>query len=91
MNLLEKKVKKAKKANKEVIVALMLDDMSLKKHIDFDSKSSTFKGFVDVGTGVTDDDSRPATEALIIMAVGVNGHFKIPIGYFFIAGKGPLK
>jgi hypothetical protein len=87
-NLLEQKVKYAKEKNKPpVIVALMMDDMSIKKHIDYDSKSSSFKGYVDIGTGPMEEDLKPATDALIFMAVGVNWHFKIPLGYFFIAGK----
>ena len=86
-DLLKQKVDFAKEKNKPpVIVALMLDDMSIKKHIDYDSKSSSFKGYVDLGTGSMDEDSKPATDALIFMAVGVNWHFKIPLGYFFIAG-----
>jgi len=90
LNLLAQKVTVSKKANQDVIVALMLDDMSIKKQIDYDSKSSTFKGYVDVGAGVTDEEVKPATEVLIFMAVGVNCHFKIPIGYFFIAGEKQL-
>ena len=87
LKLLAQKVTDAKEVNQEVIVALMLDDMSIKKQIEYDSKSSTFKGYVDVGAGVTEEEAKPATELLIFMAVGVNCHFKIPIGYFFIAGE----
>jgi hypothetical protein len=88
LKLLEQKVKYAEEKKKpEVIVSLMLDDMSIKKQIDYDAKTSSFKGFVDLGTGAVDDDSKPATEALILMVVGVNYHFKIPIGYFFISGS----
>ncbi len=86
LNLLAQKVTVAKELNQEVIVALMLDDMSIKKQIEYDSKSDSFKGYINFGAGVTEEDAKPATEVLIIMAVGVNCHFKIPIGYFFISG-----
>jgi hypothetical protein len=85
-NVLKEKVEEGKAHNKSVFVALMLDDMSVKKQIEYDSKSSSFKGFVNIGAGETNDDSKPATEVLIIMAVGINWHFKIPLAYFFIAG-----
>lgn len=29
---------------------------------------------------------RPAKECLVLMAVGINDHWKLPIGYFPIAG-----
>ena len=85
-NLLAKKVQQAEESNKQLIVALMLDEMSLKKQIDYDSRDSSHKGYVDLGTGENDDGAKEATQALIIMAVGVNQHFKIPIAYFFVAG-----
>jgi len=84
--LLEQKVSEGKKNGKPVFLALMLDEMSLRKQIEYDSKTSSFNGYVDIGEGVTEEDPKPATEALVIMVVGINWHFKIPIGYFFIAG-----
>jgi hypothetical protein len=85
-NVLKEKVEEGKADHKSVFVALMLDDMSVKKQIEYDSKTSSFKGFVNIGAGESNDDSKPATEVLIIMAVGINWHFKIPLAYFFIAG-----
>ena len=43
-----------------------------------------FCGFTDIGSGVDDDPSPLATEALVFMAVWVNGHWKVPLGYFLI-------
>ncbi len=43
-------------------------------------------GYVSIGNGVSEEDPRPATESLVIMALGVINHFKIPIGYFIIGG-----
>ena len=85
-SLLEGKVKQELTREKQVLVAVMLDEMSIKKQIDFDEKTSSFIGFVDIGTGETDDSLPPATEALAVMCVGVNHLFKILLGYFFIAG-----
>ena len=84
--LLEEKVTAESKQDKQVLVSVMLDEMSLKKQIDYDEKSSSYIGFVDVGTGETDDSLPPATDALALMCVGVNHHFKILLGYFFICG-----
>ena len=76
------KVEQAKKQKKEVLTSLMFDEMSIKKHVVFDGKR--FRGYVDVGDGLADDDAEVATEALVVMVVSLDGSFKIPIAYFFI-------
>jgi len=42
-------------------------------------------GFTDLGAGPIDSDSQQeATEVLVIMAVGLTGHWKVTLGYFLI-------
>ncbi|GFO08453.1 tigger transposable element-derived protein [Plakobranchus ocellatus] len=84
MQSLESKVKEARKQGNEVLCSLMLDEMAIMKKIEFDGKK-TF-GFVDIGSGVTDDGAPAATQALVFMVVCVNGSWKVPIGFFFIHG-----
>ncbi|GFO20488.1 THAP domain-containing protein 9 [Plakobranchus ocellatus] len=81
---LENKVNEARKQGNEVLCSLMLDEMAIMKKIEFDGKK-TF-GFVDIGSGVTDDGAPAATQALVFMVVCVNGSWKVPIGFFFIHG-----
>ena len=66
------------------MVALMLDEMAIKKHVQWDGKKMV--GFVDIGNGVFDDSAPPATEALVLMAVALNSSCKVALGYFLIAG-----
>ncbi|GFN88513.1 THAP domain containing 9 [Plakobranchus ocellatus] len=82
MQSLENKVKEAKKQGNEVLCSLMLDEMAIMKKIEFDGKK-TF-GFVDIGSGVTDDGAPAATQALVFMVMCVNGSWKVPIGFFFL-------
>ncbi len=63
---------------------LILDEMSLQKAIEWDG--SQFKGYVDLGFGLTDDTRAAATDALVFMAVAVNSSWKIAIAYFFTNG-----
>ncbi|GFO42646.1 THAP domain containing 9 [Plakobranchus ocellatus] len=84
MQSLENKVKEARKQGNEVLCSLMLDEMAIIKKIEFDGKK-TF-GFVDIGSGVTDDGAPAATQALVFMVVCVNGSWKVPIDFFFIHG-----
>lgn len=62
-------------------VALMIDAMAIRKKISRDSKSQSLTGFVDLGDGSESDI--PAKEALVIMVVGLQGHWKAPIAYYF--------
>ena len=46
-----------------------------------------YRGFVDLGVDNELDDSSPvAKEALVLMALGVNQSWKVPLGYFFVVG-----
>ena len=79
------KVEEAGKKGRTVICSLMLDEMAIKKHVSWDG--TRFRGYVDLGIGLEDDDSNPiAKDALVLMVVSVNGSWKIPCGYFFVDG-----
>ena len=80
---LKLKVEEANTKGEKIICSLMLDEMAIRKHVSWDGKR--FRGYVDVGNG-TDDSLPVAKEALVLMAVAVNGSWKVPCGYFFIDG-----
>ena len=82
---LEQKVEQARREGKKILCALMLDEMAIKKQIDWDGHQVV--GFVDIGAGTSPNESNPpATDALVLMAVCVNGSWKVPLGYFLIGG-----
>jgi hypothetical protein len=67
--------------------SLMLDGMSLRKEVQWDPSACEMVGFVDLGGIVEEEeDPKPATEALVFMAVGLNAPWKIPVAYFFTNG-----
>ena len=78
LTALKAKVLAAKRDNQEVVCAVMLDEMSIRKHVEWDGKQ--FRGFVDLGTGINDDSLPEATDALVFMAVSVNSSWKVPCG-----------
>jgi hypothetical protein len=81
---LEQKVLEEKEKNKEVIVNLVFDEVSIKKKIEFDGRR--FVGCTNLGTGDEPDDSvSTATEALVLMVVALDSSWKLTIGYFLIA------
>lgn len=61
-------------------VALMLDAMSIKRHLQYNPHAQSMSGYVDLGDGSNETD--PATEALVLMVIGLQGHWKSPIAYY---------
>ena len=85
--VLKEKVAENEAASKLLLVALMLDEMSIRKYITWDG--TRFRGFVDLGTGGSsenDDSSPPAKDAIVFMVVSINGSWKVPCTYFLIDG-----
>jgi len=85
LKLLKDKAAEAQMNGKRLFVSVLLDDRSIRKEIRFESHNNRFNGFVD-GFETAYENPTPANEVLVIMAVGINFHFKVPIGYFFISG-----
>jgi len=68
------------------ICALTIDEMEIKKQIETD-RHGKVHGFQDLGCGPLDDDSHPqATKALVVLGVGLSGHWKLPLGYLLTNG-----
>eukprot|EP00795_Rhopilema_esculentum_P007827 gene7827-13692_t len=79
------KVETAAVKGNRVVIALMLDEMSIRKQVTWNG--TNYSGYVDLGNGAELDDTAPlAKDALVLMAVCVNGHWKVPCGYFFVDG-----
>jgi hypothetical protein len=72
------------KSNYELFGALLVDEVAIRKHLDYDGHNMT--GYVDLGTGLEGDDRPLAKEALVFMVVSINSSWKIPVGYFLVDG-----
>ena len=81
---LKLKAAESKENGKEVLCSLMLDEMSIKKHVSWDGKK--YQGYVDLGNGADDDSLPMAKDALVFMVVSQNSSWKVPCGYFFVDG-----
>ena len=84
LTTLKAKVLAARKEGQDVICALTLDEMSIRKHVEWDG--NRMRGYVDLGTGIGDDLLPEATDALVFMVVCANASWKIPYGYFLMNG-----
>lgn len=81
---LQARVEQRKSEDKQVICSLMIDEMAIKKHVEWDGKR--FLGYADIGTGIEDDTTPVAGEALVFMVVSLTENWKVPCGYFLIKG-----
>ncbi|XP_074445277.1 DNA transposase THAP9 isoform X2 [Larus michahellis] len=80
---LQEKVERGEQAYR--YCALMVQDMSLQKQQEWDPQTQRLTGFVDFGAGALDADEAPlASEAIILMAVGISSPWTAPLGYFFV-------
>lgn len=60
--------------------------MSTRDQVEWDDEK--MHGFVDMGSNVYNENDNliHAKNALVFMAVGINGHWKMPLGYFLFEG-----
>ncbi|NWR60116.1 THAP9 transposase, partial [Bucorvus abyssinicus] len=80
---LQEKVERGEQAYR--YCTLIVQDMSLQKQQEWDPQTQRLTGFVDLGAGVIDADEAPlASEAIIVMAVGISSPWTAPLGYFFV-------
>ncbi|NXR69525.1 THAP9 transposase, partial [Rhadina sibilatrix] len=65
--------------------AVLVQDVSLQKQQQWDPQTERLTGFVDLGAGILDADEAPlASEAIILMAVGISSPWTAPLGYFLV-------
>uniref|UniRef100_A0A8C9DQ70 THAP domain containing 9 n=1 Tax=Prolemur simus TaxID=1328070 RepID=A0A8C9DQ70_PROSS len=65
--------------------SLIVKSVSLKQQLQWDPRSHSLQGFMDFGLGKLDADETPlASETVLLMAVGIFGHWRTPLGYFFV-------
>lgn len=74
-----------KRGGQKVVCAMMMDEVAIRKQVDWDGKQ--FVGYVDIGMGTWGgSDLLVAKEALVMMVVCLTERWKIPIAYFLIDG-----
>lgn len=79
---LKRKVEEANTSQKQVVCSLMIDEMAIRKHLEWDGER--YRGFVDMGIGMDDDSQPVATEALVFLVVALDASWKVPCAYFLI-------
>lgn len=82
------KVEEFKKRDITLVGGLLMDEISIRKLIEWTGKKLTgysdWKGYIGKDDG--DEDVEEAKEVLVFMVVCQNANFKIPVAYFLING-----
>jgi len=65
---------KVKFSSDPVVYCLMLDEMAIRQHIEFDG--TNYYGSIDLGTGMDTYSFEKAKECLVFMVAAINGKFK---------------
>ena len=65
LTALKSKVLAGRRDGQELVCPLMLDEMSICKHVQWDGKAGKYQGFFDLGTNIDDDSLPDATKALL--------------------------
>ena len=60
--------------------------MKIRKYMEYNPTTKSHVGFINYGDALDSDSETLATEAIVIMAVGVHGHWKLSLGYFLVNG-----
>jgi len=81
LNILELKVKYSPHA---VFGSLVMDEIAIRQHLEYDSSTGKYYGRVDMGSGIDNDSLEVAKECLVFLVVSVNENWKLPIGYFLV-------
>ncbi|RVE39890.1 hypothetical protein evm_015460, partial [Chilo suppressalis] len=66
-----------------LLCSLVFDEVAIRPQKLWDGKKNI--GFVDMGAGV-EEGAALASQALVFLLVGINQHFKVPLGYFLSNG-----
>lgn len=75
---------KHKEAGKEIFCALIFDEMSIRKHLQWSDSRKEFLGSINYGFRMNKEEIPLAKNAIVFLLNGVNIKFTMPIAFYFI-------
>lgn len=82
LEFLKEKVKNAREKNEIILCSLIIDEVAIRKKVEW--FKNEYVGYINFGKKMNDSHVPEASSAIVLMLVAVNGHWKIPIAYYFI-------
>lgn len=81
---LEIKIAEKTAIGSELICSISVDEMSIRKHIQWCNSNKKMLGFATYG-GNSSDKQQYAKQAIVFMLCGVNARFQLPFAYHFVS------
>lgn len=78
--ILERMASEMKEKDQQLVCSLTFDEMSIRKHIQWCSKTKQFLGNVTYGNTL----DQKANNAIVFLANGINSKIQVPVAYHFI-------
>jgi len=70
---------KVRNSSGPVFGALVMDEMAIHQHLEYDKSTGKYYGRVDMGSGMDNDSLEIAKECLVFLVVSVNENWKLHI------------
>lgn len=70
---------------KRLFCAVAIDEMAIRKFLEWDSHNMNYYGYVNLGQDLDSDSLAIATQALTFMVTCLNDTWNIPVVYFLIS------
>lgn len=80
LDILEKKAREMKANGQQLVCCLMFDEMFIRKHVQWCSKTKKFLGYVTYGS----QRHEIANNAIVFLVHGVNASIQVPVAHHFI-------
>lgn len=84
LDILAKNADKLKSTGTEPVCALIFDEMSIKKHLQWSCVQKIFLGPINYGFRPESSEVPLAKEAIVFMVNGINFNSTLPLAYYFI-------
>jgi len=78
----KKKAEIAREKNEIILCSLIMDDIAIRKQVKW--YKNEYVGYINLGKQINDTDLPKASSVVVLMVVGINSHWKVPVAYYFI-------
>lgn len=82
LRAVEMKVTEHQKKGKPLVCNLVMDEMAIKQHIQWDGSKQV--GYINYGNKMKGETLPAAKEAIVFLLVALNCRWKVPVAYFLI-------
>lgn len=70
------------KFNKQLIISLVMDEISIQRNLTYCRATNRFIGVIDKGAEDENKEFTLANNVIVFMAVGINSHFQQPVAIY---------